>query len=50
MSEYGTNINDCIHRHAGQFGEQDIRVAIDNLQAEGLIYSTVNEEHFKAAN
>ena len=48
-SEYGANINDCIRQHP-QSSEAEIRQAIDALQSEGMIYSTVNEDNFKCAS
>lgn len=48
LAEMGANINACI-QSLPQHSESDIRAAIDHFQAEGMIYSTVNEDNFKSA-
>lgn len=48
INEMGANIDACI-RSLPQHNESEIRAAIDYFQAEGMIYSTVNEDNFKSA-
>ena len=39
---------ECAKR-LGHGSEAQVRQAIDNLEAEGLIYSTVNQDNYKCA-
>jgi len=47
--EVGASVADCITSLSGQYTEQQVRQAIDNLASEGLIYSTINEDNYKYA-
>ena len=48
-SEVGANVQTCIGRLQGQYAEADVRRAIDELAAEGHIYSTIDENNYKFA-
>lgn len=43
----GGNINDFIANNK-QYGEAQVRAAIESLSTEGMIYSTVDENHYSA--
>jgi hypothetical protein len=50
--EVGANVQKCIQlltSSNGRFTESGIRKAIDDLAAEGHIYSTINEDNYKFA-
>ena len=47
--EVGASVQSCIGRLQGQFSEADVRGAIDDLAAEGHIYSTIDENNYKFA-
>ena len=47
-SEFGVYIPDLI-RNNRQFTSRQIRDAVDDLASEGVIYSTITEDYFKAA-
>mmetsp|Transcript_3991 Transcript_3991/g.5400 ORF Transcript_3991/g.5400 Transcript_3991/m.5400 type:complete len:87 (+) Transcript_3991:1-261(+) len=49
LVEVGADVKECIRTYAGKFNETQIRQAIEGLAAEGLIYSTVNEDNYKYA-
>mmetsp|Transcript_40969 Transcript_40969/g.46552 ORF Transcript_40969/g.46552 Transcript_40969/m.46552 type:complete len:277 (-) Transcript_40969:125-955(-) len=44
----GANVKKCLGI-LSNYTEQDIRIAIEDLAAEGHIYSTINEDHYKFA-
>lgn len=48
-SETGANVPACVRRLQGNFSEHEIRKVIDDLAAEGHIYSTVDENNYKFA-
>lgn len=48
-SENGVDIRQCIRMLAPKYGEASIRQVIDDLSAEGLVYSTIDEDHYKLA-
>jgi replication factor A2 len=47
--EIGASIFDCIKRFSGRFSEMEVRQTVHNLCAEGHLYSTVDDDHFKFA-
>ena len=47
-SEYGANVEECVKR-LGHGSEAEVRQAIGNLESEGVIYSTVNQDNYKCA-
>jgi replication factor A2 len=49
MSEAGANLQECIRMLSGQHSEGAIRKVIDDLAAEGHIYSTIDENNYKFA-
>jgi replication factor A2 len=48
-SEIGAEIAQCIRLLGGQYGEQSVRKVVEELAAEGLIYSTASEDYYKFA-
>jgi replication factor A2 len=48
-SDVGVNVRQCARYFGGQFAEGDIRRQMHALAAEGIIYSTVDEDHYKYA-
>ena len=48
-TEEGANVQYCVQHFRGQFHETEIRKAIDDLAAEGHIYSTIDEHFYKFA-
>lgn len=48
-SDLGAEIAKCVSVLGGQYGEHAVRKVIDELAAEGLIYSTATEEYYKYA-
>lgn len=49
MTEAGANLQECIRMLSGQHSEGAIRKVIDDLAAEGHIYSTIDENNYKFA-
>lgn len=49
MSEEGVSIQQLQSQLNGM-SEPDIRTAIDFLSSEGHLYSTIDEDHFKATS
>jgi len=47
--DVGVSIQSCMS-YLPQHSEAEMRSAIDHLAAEGMIYSTVNDDTFKSAN
>lgn len=47
--EAGSHVNEVINYLGAQYSETEVRKAIEDLAAEGHIYSTVNEDHYKFA-
>jgi replication factor A2 len=48
-SECGVNVMDVVQNYGGQYSEEQVRRCMEDLAAEGHIYSTIDEEHFKYA-
>ena len=48
-SEVGANVQVAIQYLGGQYSEGQLRNAIEALSAEGTLYSTIDEEHYKYA-
>jgi replication factor A2 len=48
-SETGANVPSCVQRLQGRHTEHDIRKVIEDLAAEGHIYSTIDENNYKFA-
>lgn len=49
QSDIGAPVQRCIEMLSGKYSQQQVRQAIESLAAEGHVYSTVNEEHYKFA-
>jgi replication factor A2 len=49
MTEAGANLQECIRMLSSQHSEGAIRKVIDDLAAEGHIYSTIDENNYKSA-
>jgi replication factor A2 len=47
--EVGASVSECIRQLAGKHPEPAVRKMIDDLAAEGHIYSTINEDNYKFA-
>ena len=48
-SEAGANVSLCVQQLDGKYSERDIRSIIEDLAAEGHIYSTIDENNYKFA-
>jgi Replication protein A C terminal len=48
-SETGANVPFCVQKLQGQHTEHEIRTVIEDLAAEGHIYSTIDENNYKFA-
>jgi replication factor A2 len=48
-SDTGASVPLCIQMLQGRYSEYDIRKVIEDLAAEGHIYSTIDENHYKFA-
>lgn len=48
QSDEGANVNKCL-KLLSNHSEKEVRMAIEDLAAEGHIYSTINEDHYKFA-
>jgi replication factor A2 len=48
-SETGANVPLCVQRFEGKFSEHEIRNVVEDLAAEGHIYSTIDENNYKFA-
>ena len=48
-SEAGANVPLCVQQLDGKYNERDIRNVIEDLAAEGHIYSTIDENNYKFA-
>ena len=48
LHDYGVNIYEC-KNNLSLIHNTDIQAAIDDLQAQGFIHSTINENHYKTA-
>eukprot|EP00041_Stephanoeca_diplocostata_P009064 m.137948 g.137948 ORF g.137948 m.137948 type:complete len:286 (-) comp17589_c0_seq3:279-1136(-) len=49
-ADTGTNINDICNELSSKYTATDIRDAIDWLGCEGHVYSTIDEDHFRATD
>ncbi|CAB9510957.1 Replication protein A 32 kDa subunit [Seminavis robusta] len=47
-SDIGADVKACI-RHFSQYQETEVRAIIENFQSEGMVYTTVDEDHVKSA-
>lgn len=47
--DIGANVQNCVRVLSGEYPEKEILKAIEDLAAEGHIYSTYNEDHYKFA-
>jgi len=45
----GVNVHDCIRAQANKYSAQKVREAFSYLAQEGLIYSTIDEDHYATA-
>ena len=50
-NDTGANISDIINSLQSKLGysEGEVRTAIENLSNQGMIYSTIDEDHFDVA-
>jgi replication factor A2 len=48
-SESGASIIDCVNRMSGMYSESEVRQVVGVLCAEGHVYSTIDDDHFKFA-
>lgn len=48
-SEVGASLHSTMQYLGGRYSEGQVRSAIENLSAEGTLYSTIDEEHYKYA-
>ena len=49
-SESGPRIDQIISKMAGNFNERQVREAVEFLSNEGHVYSTLDEDHFRATD
>lgn len=49
-SDTGINIDQICQQLRGKYTEDNVREAIDWLGCEGHVYSTIDEEHFRATD
>lgn len=47
--ETGLDMATCVNAFVGRYSEEEVRKAITSLTNEGLLYSTINEDHFQSA-
>jgi len=46
----GMDVNDMIKQLGGKFSEEKIRETVDWLSAEGHVYSTIDDDHYKSTD
>jgi hypothetical protein len=49
-SEQGVHVNEVIAQLNGRFAEPWVRAAVNHLNNQGLIYSTIDDDHFVATS